>query len=124
MLASWLDIRTANVCINGEQSQLFSMSNMVFQGTVLGPLLWNLLFADAQLLSSSRNFDAIVYDDDLNTFKSFVKEEDDQHIMEELDEMQSSLHSWGDNNFVHFDPTKNQSTSFLDKSLLSKTSAC
>ena len=77
-------------------------------------MLWNLFFADAQLLSSARNFDAIVYADDLNTFKSFAKEVDDQHILQELNEMQSSLHSWGENNFVYFDPTK-ESTHILSR---------
>ena len=92
-LASWLDGRKANVCINGTESTTFSMDNMVYQGTVLGPLLWNLFFADAQSLVSSRHFDSIVYADDLNAYKSCVNTVTNDSIFTELDDMQSHLHS-------------------------------
>ena len=47
VLSSWLCGRTACVVAGGKKSELFAMSEMVFQGTVLGPLLWNIFFKDA-----------------------------------------------------------------------------
>ena len=48
-------------------SNEMEMTNMIFQGTVLGPILWNLFFADAQNVVTGINFESIVYADDLNT---------------------------------------------------------
>ena len=82
------------------------MTNMIFQGTVLGPILWNLFFADSQDAISSSHFSSIVYADDLNAFKSFSKDISDDAIWTELDSVQDSLHSWGHQNFVKFDASK------------------
>ena len=105
-LASWLDGRKANVCINGTESTTFSMDNMVYQGTVLGPLLWNLFFADTQYLVSSRHFDSIVYAADLNVYKSFANDTSNESIFTELNNMQSHLHSWDSANFISIDGIK------------------
>ena len=45
-LRSWLADRVAVVVLSGAQSENASLQNMVFQGTVLGPPLWNTFFAD------------------------------------------------------------------------------
>ena len=42
VLRSWLECRSAYVIVNNERSHHFSLKDMVFQGTVLGPPLWNL----------------------------------------------------------------------------------
>ena len=41
VLLSWLSGRTAKVVVGGGYSHVFDMSNMVYQGLVLGPILWN-----------------------------------------------------------------------------------
>ena len=43
--------------------------DMVFQGTVLGPQLWNLYFEDAADAIKEYMFEEIVYADDLNAYK-------------------------------------------------------
>ena len=42
VLKSRLEGRTAHFTCGGKSSNIFPMLNMVFQGTVLGPLLWNI----------------------------------------------------------------------------------
>ena len=42
VLVSWLAQRDAQVIVEGDFSEKMCLSNMVFQGTVLGPILWNL----------------------------------------------------------------------------------
>ena len=42
---------------------------MIFQGTVLGPQLWNLYFEDASKAINEYMFEEVVYADDLNAYK-------------------------------------------------------
>ena len=42
VLTSWLQQRFAQVVVSGDKSIEMLLHDMVFQGTVLGPLLWNL----------------------------------------------------------------------------------
>ena len=42
------------------------LRNMVFQGTVLGPTLWNLFYEDARRAIQEAGFVEIVNADDLN----------------------------------------------------------
>ena len=46
LLASYLAPRSATVAVNGAESKEFVLANMIFQGTVLGPNLWNTFFTD------------------------------------------------------------------------------
>eukprot|EP00969_Alexandrium_andersonii_P169053 7472443-Alexandrium_andersonii.AAC.1 len=45
---SWLEPRSAKVIVKGFCSWEFLMRDMVYQGTVLGPPLWNVVFEDAR----------------------------------------------------------------------------
>ena len=54
VLASWLQRRTAQVVVGGEMSHEFPLADMVFQGTVLGPVLWNVFYADARRAIAER----------------------------------------------------------------------
>ena len=47
LVKSWLRCRRAEVVVGGNNSAGVSSQNMVYQGIVLGPVLWNALFADA-----------------------------------------------------------------------------
>ena len=52
-------------------SDVFDLSNMVFQGTVLGPTLWNSFFSDIAFAASSGGGEGRLFADDLNVFKKF-----------------------------------------------------
>ena len=43
VLSSWLSERHAKVVVGGKFSEDMTLNNMVFQGTVLGPGLWNVM---------------------------------------------------------------------------------
>ena len=47
-LASWLSDRASQVVLGGATSTAEVLANSVFQGTVLGPPLWNAFFGDAR----------------------------------------------------------------------------
>ena len=79
---------------------------MVYQGTVLGPTLWNLFFEDARHAINECMYTEIVYADDLNAFRVFKSEAADEQIHESLKRCQDELHSWGAANQVEFDSAK------------------
>ena len=43
---NYLAPRRARVAVNGADSFKFILQNIMFQGTILGPSLWNIFFAD------------------------------------------------------------------------------
>ena len=90
----------------GHNSKLMPLSDMVYRGTVWGPPLWNLHYADARFAVRQNGFHELVFADDLNAFKSFEKEVTDEDMHEEMDECQRNVHTWGRANQVEFDPGK------------------
>ena len=72
LLESWLRPRRARVVLEGVQSGLLELVNMVFQGTVLGPPLWNLYYADCRKAVAKCLFQDLFFADDLNCWRSFL----------------------------------------------------
>ena len=106
VLDSWLQERHTSVVVGGKHSQSFIMTDMVFQGTVWGPPLWNIFFADGALVIQAAGFTEIIYADDLNAFKRYSLDIDDNTISNELHTLQSELHTWGASNQITFDASK------------------
>eukprot|EP00973_Karenia_brevis_P030294 4177217-Karenia_brevis.AAC.1 len=82
------------------------MSHMTYQGTVLGPMLWNLFFRDAQNAIAMCNFENIVYADDLNAYCLIPNSISEDECFQKLDEVQGHLHAWGDAQGIKFDAGK------------------
>ena len=106
VIGSWLEPRTASVVVGGAKSDFFSIHDMVYQGTVLGPQLWNLFFEDAAEAIKEYMFEEIIYADDLNAYKEFTGETTNENALHAVDKVQEELHSWGKANQVVFDPSK------------------
>ena len=79
---------------------------MVFQGTVLGPGFWNIMFGDAREAVRQCEFTEIFYADDLNAFRAFMCSVANSVLHEHLSRCQVSLHAWGRCNGIEFDPSK------------------
>ena len=103
---SWLQQRTAHVVVEGHFSDKMVLKNMVFQGTVLGPSLWNLFYEDARRAIHETGFEEIVYADDLNGFKEFEHNASVVSVLADAKKCQTELHKWGRANQVSFDPAK------------------
>jgi hypothetical protein len=69
VISSWLEPRKASVVVGGAKSAPFWIRDMVYQGTVLGPQLWNLFFEDACRAIQEFMFQEVVFADDLNAYK-------------------------------------------------------
>ena len=104
VLDSWLLPRSAQVIVDGRQSESLVLKDMVYQGTVLGPPLCNCFYEDARVAVSSLGFQEVVYADDFNCFEAFPRSTANSIIMDALAEWQHELHSWGRAKHVIFDP--------------------
>ena len=92
--------------VEGKRSEALRLVDMVYQGTVFGPTLWNLFYADCSRAILKCEFTEVVYADDLNAFKEFEGSKENEDIVEEVKECQLELHRWGAANQVSFDPAK------------------
>ena len=71
VVAAWLETRNAVIRVDGASSSFFDLRDMVFQGTALGPVLWNMFYEDVKVPVNSQGFTEVVYADDLNAFRAF-----------------------------------------------------
>ena len=106
LLESWLSERSAVVIVDGERSDPAPIRDTVYQGTVLGPPLWNCFYEDARRAVNAEGFTETVFADDLNCYKAFASSFSNDTITSELRSCQESLHQWGHANQVLFDPSK------------------
>jgi hypothetical protein len=106
LIGSWLEPRRASVVVSGAKSEEFLIKDMVFQGTVLGPQLWNLFFEDAKSAINEFMYEEIVFADDLNAYKVVPSTTSVATALGSLDNVQRELHKWGSANQVAFDPGK------------------
>ena len=106
VIKSWLQQRRARVVVGGETSDDIFLFNMIFQGTVLGPPLWNLFFEDARIPIQKSSFKEIVFADDLNAYKRIKRTVRNNTGFKYGRMCQHALHKWGEANNVTFDPKK------------------
>ena len=106
VLSSWLEERQAVVVLAGAQSRQYALRDMLFQGTVVGPPLWNLFYEDARDPVRAEDFVEVVYADDMNAFKEFPLATPNAEALQHGRAVQSKVHDWGRANQVAFDPAK------------------
>ena len=106
VLKSWLEPRRANVVLEGVQGRELELANMVFQGTVLGPPLWNVYYADAKAAVNACGFQELFYADDLNCWKTLAATTTTEEALAAAGDCQKEVHAWGVGNRVVFDTGK------------------
>ena len=106
VLCSWLEARLAKVVVSGSASIDMTLHDMVFQGTVTGPILWNLFFEDARHAINEYFFKEVVFADDLNAYCIYSSATQNDVIKKALANCQLELHKWGAANRVAFDSGK------------------
>ena len=104
---NFLDVREAVVVLSGVSSDPFMLENMVYQGTVMGPILWNLFFADvSDAVLAEDGFVDKKSIDDLSVCKGFPLDVANAEVLRELERCRASVHDWGIRNRVIFDESK------------------
>ena len=104
--SAYLEPRQAQVVVEGVHSDSFEIQDTVFQGTVLGPPLWNLFFNDVTIPAGSTGGDPNMFADDLNVMQSYDRLDDNEAIRLEMDRCRAAVHAWGRKNRVSFDGAK------------------
>jgi len=102
----YLAPRTATVVVQGRCSEPFVIDNEVFQGTVLGPPLWNVFFEPIDSTIRSSSFKGAKFADDLTAYKNFDSTTANAAIRGELEKCQSNVHDYGVQRQVSFDASK------------------
>jgi hypothetical protein len=103
VLKSWLEKRTACVLVGGERSELFDILNQIFQGTVLGPILWDVFFADVSLPIRTTRFKEVMFADDLNSYREYGGNAKNSTIAKHAKNCQTEVHTWGKAMQVEFE---------------------
>ena len=103
---AWLQDREARVVVGGQRSDPMILRDMIYQGTVWGPWLWNIFYEDARLALQVASFLEVVFADDLNAFRPFPLKTPNEAVIRTAEECQQELHKWGRANQVQFDPGK------------------
>ena len=101
-----MEPRVGKVAIDSVFSEVFTLENTIFQGTVLGPCLWNVFFQDVSSEASARGGQEAMFADDLNVFEQFDATVNNEVIKTELALTQQNVHRWGRRNRVSFDEKK------------------
>ena len=83
-LDAYLAPRKGKVVVQGSSSEEFVIEDTVFQGTVLGPPLWNSFFADVADPARAAGGKEAVFADDLNVFHEFDRRTPVADIMSEI----------------------------------------
>lgn len=105
-LNAYLEPRVGVVTIENVFSNLMVLSDTVFQGTVLGPPLWNVFFHDVAGAASARGGEEKMFADDLNIFHRFDQDTPNEEIIAHMSMIRNDVHSWGRRNRVEFDHTR------------------
>ena len=107
-LEDYLSARSAFVLVGGKKSAEFKLENTVFQGTVLGPSLWNAFFKDVRSAAQRKGGRESKFADDLSVTKVFEKDTPNKAVFADLKLCQQDVHKWGETNRVEFDPKKEE----------------
>ena len=106
VIESWLGHRKAHVVVAGCKSKTMTLENMVYQGTVWGPALWNVHYADASVPIQKHGFTEIIFADDLNAYKAYKHDCSNDVLLKDMQACQEEVHKWGRGNQVTFDKSK------------------
>ncbi|XP_075736614.1 uncharacterized protein LOC142776588 [Rhipicephalus microplus] len=110
LLKSYLGSRSQYVVINNCASQTLSISNGVPQGSILGPLLFNVYINDIPNISTHAKY--IIYADDTSLFFS---SNDIGHLEKIANDALSSLAMWSSVNSLKINKQKTKAVLFLPK---------
>ena len=94
------------MAVGGKLPVDMHISNLVYQGTVLGPPLWNILYEDAAVAIHVHDFCEIVFADDLNAYEAFALATPNEALKTDMKTCQLELHKRGRANQISFDASK------------------
>ena len=103
LLSSYLTGRSLRVAVNGHASASFPVEASVPQGSVLGPILWNIFFNDLLQCTPS----ASAYADDCTLSWTYERGEE-ADVVQSVNTQLADIMAWGKRWQVKFAPDKTQ----------------
>ena len=94
-LNAYLMTREGFVRVEGALSEAMLLTNMVFQGTVLGPALWNAFFGDVAQHVPIAGQEINLFADDLTVMTHRVLHVSDAVVLKDLEVIQHRTHECG-----------------------------
>ncbi|KAG0710838.1 putative RNA-directed DNA polymerase from transposon BS [Chionoecetes opilio] len=107
LFSSFLHSRSLRVVVNRSTSATYPMEASVPQGSVLGPILWNIYFNDLQNLHV-----ASAYADDCTVSHSYTREET-ANVIDDANRQLGDITAWGRRWQVQFAAEKTQAMVIL-----------
>ena len=105
-LNNYLEPRIGKVALEGASSEAITLADMVFQGTVLGPALWNAFFQDITTPAEWQGGESKLFADDLSVFKKFPLAISNEAVKADMEITRKDVHQWGRRHRVTFDASK------------------
>ena len=105
-LNSYIESREGFVAVESMLSECMLLTDMVYQGTVLGSRLWNAFFADVSVHVPEDGQHLQIFADDLKVDACCPATVSDDVLRSSLAGAQRRAHAWGARNRVTFDPAK------------------
>ena len=99
-IKGFLSNRKQRVIVNGSKSKVFDVISGVPQGSVLGPILFNIFINS--LVDKAGTANLFLYADDLKIFKEISSEEDAESLQEDL----YKLYNWTQYSLLRLHPDK------------------
>ena len=94
------------MAVEGANTEFVDMENQVYQGTVLGPSLWNVYFAPVGDKIKQNTFGYNLFADDLTSHATVSNNIDNEDCLFVLANLQDSIHRWGRKEQITFDRDK------------------
>ena len=96
-MKAYFEPRAAQVCVGGQKSDTFTLDNMIFQGTVLGPLMWILFSLDLpeHVRQEIKETCSYLFADDYTAEKTFPPATTQEDILSEMKNIHAKAHQWG-----------------------------
>lgn len=103
---SYLSGRSFVVNVGGCSSDAYPLEDAVYQGVVLGPILWIIFFAPVSLPIRSCQFLDWTFADDLNADKDYDVSVPNDLLLKDMLMCQKKCHDWGKPNQITFEKSK------------------
>ena len=84
------------MAVDGAQSFVFALLNMMFQGTVFGPSLWNIFFADVHERAERNGAKEHRFADYLSISKEFASTASNEDILTDMRRSQADIMHGGE----------------------------
>ena len=94
-LDAYLSPRKGQVVVQGTYSDCFSIADSVFQGTIMGPMLWNTFFSDVAMPAKCAGGSEKIFADDFSVLQEFDRATPTAACEAKLSKCRSQVHKWG-----------------------------